>query len=390
MLDDARLRFRLLTIVLAALSGCIGNCDPPPKPVSPEAGGGDAMVAVRDARDAATDARNDAFAETTADAAVLADKGKTLYGRYCDFCHGADGHGYAADEAPALANDDLLAIASDEYLRDAILKGRPGTTMSSWGHGRGGPLGADDAMAIVVFLRGWQKRLAEKLEKRTVEGDAARGEKLYGAQCAKCHGAKGTGGKYNALANAELLAAASDEFLAYTIEHGRSGTPMSSFSTLKKQDVDDVVTLLRTWQKAPNAQLDLPPKAGELKSVVIHPKGPEPTTFKEGADFIPVDVVKKEVDRGAALVIVDARAPGDYAMMHVAGAISVPFYTVNDYAAQIPKDRWILTYCACPHAASVKARDALRALGYKKVAVLDEGINVWRDRGYPVRCGSKP
>jgi len=76
--------------------------------------------------------------------------------------------------------------------------------------------------------------------------------------------------------------------------------------------------------------------------------------------------------------------------MHVAGAISVPFYTVNDYAAQIPKDRWILTYCACPHAASVKARDALRALGYKNVAVLDEGINVWRDKGYPVRGGSKP
>lgn len=388
MLDGATLRLRLATILLAALSGCIGNCDPPPKPASPEGGRGDAMAAVHDA---AVDARKDAFAETTADAAVLVDKGKTLYGRYCDFCHGADGHGYAADEAPALANDDLLTIATDDYLRDAIMKGRPGTTMSSWGIGRGGPVGADDASAIVVFLRAWQKRPAEKLEKRTVEGDAARGEKLYGAQCAKCHGAMGTGGKYNALANAELLAAASDEFLAYTIEHGRTGTPMPAFAQqLKKQDVDDLLTLLRSWQKAPGAPLDLPPKPGELKKVVINPKGPEPTTFKEGADFIPVDLVKKEVDRGAALIIVDARAPGDYAMMHVAGAVSVPFYTVNDYAAQIPKDHWILTYCACPHAASVKARDALRALGYKKVAVLDEGINVWRDRGYPVRGGAKP
>lgn len=388
------MRLRLLTIVLAGLSGCIGNCDPPPKPASPEAGSADASIArVHDASALAT---KDAFAETTMDAAVLADKGKTLYGRYCDFCHGKEGHGYAADEAPALASDDLLAIASDDYLRDAILKGRPGTTMSSWGHGRGGPLGADDAMAIVVFLRGWQKRPAEKLEKRSAAegdaaiGDAARGEKLYTAQCAKCHGAKGTGGKYNALANPELLAAASDEFLAYTIEHGRSGTPMSAFSQLKKQDVDDLLALLRSWQKAPDQKLDLPPKPGELKNVVINPKGREPTTFKDGADFIPVDVVKKEVDGGAALVILDARAAGDYALMHVAGAVSVPFYTVNEYAAQIPKDRWVLTYCACPHAASVKARDALRALGYKKVAVLDEGINVWRDRGYPVRGGSKP
>lgn len=379
------MRFRLATFLLALLSGCIGTCDPPPKAASTEGGALDGA-----ARGASAGARRDAFAETTADAAVLADKGKMLYGRYCDFCHGAEGHGYAADEAPALANDDLLAIASDDYLRDAIVKGRPGTTMSSWGIGRGGPLGADDAQAIVVFLRGWQKRPAEKLEKRTISGDAARGEKLYAAQCAKCHGAKGTGGKYNALANAELLAAASDEFLAYTIEHGRSGTPMPAFAQLKKEEVDDLLALLRTWQKTPDTKLDLPPKPGELKSVVINPKGKEPTTFKEGADFIKVDDVKKEVDGGAAMIIVDARAPGDYALMHVAGAISVPFYTVNDYAAQIPKDRWILTYCACPHAASVKARDALRALGYKKVAVLDEGINVWRDRGYPVRGGSKP
>lgn len=379
------MRFRFATIFLAGLAGCIGTCEPTPKPpLVAEGGAGDAAIV-----DAATDARKDAFAETTVDAAAFADRGKMLYGRYCDFCHGAEGHGYAADEAPALANDDLLAIASDDYLRDAIMKGRPGTTMSAWGFGRGGPIGADDALAIVAFIRGWQKRPSEKLEKRTVEGDAARGEKLFTAQCAKCHGAKGTGGKYNALANPELLAAASDELLAYTIEHGRSGTPMPAFPQLKKQEVDDLLALLRSWQRAPDWKLELPPKPGELKNVVLNPKGPQPD-FKEGADFVPVDTVKKELDRGASMIILDARAPGDYALMHVAGAISVPFYTVNDYAAQIPKDRWILTYCACPHAASVKARDALRALGYKRVAVLDEGINVWRDRGYPVRGSAKP
>jgi len=376
------LRFRFVTIFLA---GCIGTCEPTPKqPASNEAG-------AEAGADAALDARRDAFAETTVDAAALGDRGKLLYARYCDFCHGKDGKGYAADEAPALASDDLLTIASDEYLRDAIIKGRPTTTMSAWGLARGGPLGADDAAAIVVFLRSWQKGPAQKLEKRSIEGgDATRGATIYAAQCAKCHGAKGTGGKYNALANPELLAAASDELLAFAIEHGRTGTPMSAFPTLGKQGVDDLLALLRSWQKAPSTTPDFPPKPGELKSVVINPKGSQPATFKDDADFIPVDVVKKELDRGASLVILDARAAGDYALMHVAGAISVPFYTVNDYAAQIPKDRWILTYCACPHAASVKARDALRALGYKKVAVLDEGINVWRDRGYPVRGGAKP
>lgn len=381
------MRFRF-AVLLLALSGCIGTCEPPQKPVAPSDAGA-AEGSASSVRDAGRDA---ALAETTMDAAALADRGKTLYARYCDFCHGKEGKGYAADEAPALASDDLLTIATDDYLRDAIMKGRPGTTMSAWGLGRGGPLGGDDAAAIVVYLRGWQKGPLQKLEKRddASTGDATRGATLYSAQCAKCHGAKGTGGKYNALANAELLAAASDEFLAYTIEHGRSGTPMSAFPQLTKQNVDDILALLRSWQKSPDQKLDLPPKPGELKNVVMNPKGPDPASFKSDADFIPVDTVKKELDRGASMIIVDARAPGDYALMHVAGAISVPFYTVNEYAAQIPKDKWILTYCACPHAASVKARDALRALGYRRVAVLDEGINVWRDRGYPVRGSTKP
>jgi cytochrome c oxidase cbb3-type subunit 3/ubiquinol-cytochrome c reductase cytochrome c subunit len=262
--------------------------------------------------------------------------------------------------------------------------------MSAWGLGRGGPVGADDALAIVKFLRTWQTRPSEKLAERTIEGDATKGALTWAATCAKCHGAKGAGGKHNALANPELLKAASDAFLATTIERGRAGTPMPAFGDkLTKQNVDDILALLRSWQKTPDQTIELPPKPGALKNVVIHPKGPQPA-FDEGADFVKVDIVKRELDRGATMIILDARAPGDYALMHVAGAVSVPFYTANDDAKEIPKDRWILTYCACPHAASVKLRDALRAAGYPRVSVLDEGINVWRDRGYPVRGGAKP
>ena len=38
----------------------------------------------------------------------------------------------------------------------------------------------------------------------------------------------------------------------------------------------------------------------------------------------------------------------------------------------------------------VPVREAFRKLGYKKVAVLDEGILAWRDRGYPTHAGAKP
>jgi cytochrome c oxidase cbb3-type subunit III len=320
----------------------------------------------------------------------MAERGKKLYGKYCNFCHGEAGKGYAADEAPALANDDLLAIATDDYLRDAIVKGRPGTTMSAWSIARGGPLGYEDASAIVAYLRTWQKRPSELPAERAAKGTAERGAATFAAHCASCHGAKGRGGKYGSLANPELLAAASDAFLATTIEHGRAGTPMNGFSgKLAPAAVDDVVALLRSWQKPPDELAELPPKADKLVNVVLNPSGPQPA-FEAKVDFIPADVVKREYDRHATMIIIDARPPSDYARMHIAGAISVPFYGVEEYAKKIPKDRYVLTYCACPHAESVKVREALRGLGYTRAAVIDEGILPWRDRGYPVRGGPKP
>lgn len=337
-------------------------------------------------------AGRDAAPPPPPDPAVAIARGKLLYGRYCNFCHGENGVGYAADQAPRLANDDLLALASDEYLKDAIVKGRPGTTMSPWSMARGGPLSFDDASSLVAYMRTWQKGPAESTESRTVDpsSSAERGAPIFAAQCAKCHGKQGREGKYGALANPELLASASGGFLATTIERGRDGTPMPSFAgKLTREQIDDVVALLKSWKRPPDETPPLPPRPGELANVISNPQGPQPA-FEAKTDFIKVDDVKKQLDRKATMVIVDARPPSDYARMHVAGAINVPFYEVEAYAKQLPKDRYIVSYCGCPHAESGKVRDALRTLGFPRTAVMDEGLYAWRDRGYPVRGGAKP
>jgi len=382
-----------MVAMLAGLSGC-ASCSGSSTggAGSSDAGAASVVDAAASASVAARHAAADAAAKADAapDPVAVVARGKMLYGRYCYFCHGTEGLGYTADEAPALASDDLLALASDDFLRDAIVKGRPGTTMSSWSVARGGPLAYTDASAIVAYLRTWQKRPSESPDTRSVKGTAERGAATYATHCATCHGAKGSGAKYNALANPELLASATDGFLATTIERGRAGTPMVAFKEkLSTEAIDDVVALLRSWQKPPDELPELPPKPGALSSVILNPKGPQPV-FEPKADFIPADTVKRELDRKATMIIVDARPPSDYARMHIAGAISVPFYLVGEFAKQIPKDRYILTYCGCPHAESVKVRDALRGLGYTRVAVIDEGMLVWRDRGYAMRGGAKP
>lgn len=315
-------------------------------------------------------------------------RGAATYTRYCALCHGDRGQGYVADNANALAHPEFLRSATDELLRRAIARGRPGTTMSGWGTSAGGPLGDGEVDDLVAFLRYWQQEDSLDIHHLKITGEVSRAEPVYFDYCEECHGKRGSGGTHLSIANPEFLASASDGFLKRAIQKGRHGTPMPGFiRDLTPQQVDDLVVLIRSWQRPPvDASLERPDATAPA---VLNPGGPE-AVFTEGPRFAPVDAVKRELDRGARLVILDARPPSDYVFEHIAGAISVPFYEVDAHAARIPKDAFVVTYCGCPHAESGAALDALARKGYTRLRVLDEGYYVWKGRGYPTAKGVRP
>ena len=313
-------------------------------------------------------------------------RGGQFYAQMCAVCHGPAGEGYAADQAPRLAQPEFLASVSDDYLREAITNGRRDTTMSAWVRMRGGPLKPTDIDAVVAYIRSWQERPAVRLDERPLKGDAHAGVEVFDAQCAKCHGPRGVGGPQVGIGGAELLASASNGFLREAIRKGRPGTPMPAFeSTLGPQGVENVVAALRSFQppipqaRGPNGQAPLP-----LGPVPLNPKGPEPQGFKQYSEMTPADVIHAELQRGARFAILDARAPSDFQREHITGAVSVPFYDPSPYFAALPKDTWLVCYCACPHAESGQLAQQLQAHGFTKVAVLDEGLGVWKGRRYPV------
>ncbi len=100
--------------------------------------------------------------------------------------------------------------------------------------------------------------------------------------------------------------------------------------------------------------------------------------------FVPVDEVKKAFDQNADMVIVDARPPSDYNMGHIKGAVNAPYFEVDKHLSKLPKDKWIITYCACPHAEAEQAARELLKNGYTKVKAIDEGYFAWVDKGWPV------
>jgi len=308
--------------------------------------------------------------------------GAALFAHYCALCHGKDATGYAADNAPSLVSHTFLESATDEFIADGIRNGRPGTAMGAYGKSRQGPLEEADVSALIGFLRS-RSPAPHALPKSAVRGDAVRGATLFVEQCAPCHGSETERKTALSLFNQELLATASPEFLRFAVVNGRPPTPMPAFGKqLTQRDIEDVLAFVLSKKQtlAPPVQQEVP----QNLPVVINPKGKTPTFTLREERFVAADDVKKALAAHRRMVIIDARSPADWLDFHIPGSISGPYYVTAELE-RIPNDgTWVIAYCACPHHASGAVVDALRAKGYKHTAVLDEGILVWKSRGYPL------
>ena len=59
---------------------------------------------------------------------------------------------------------------------------------------------------------------------------------------------------------------------------------------------------------------------------------------------VSVDEVKRRLDLGEPVIIVDVRSPEAYAVTHIAGALSVPLRAILDRTHGVPRDREIFFY----------------------------------------------
>lgn len=88
------------------------------------------------------------------------------------------------------------------------------------------------------------------------------GAKLYGRNCAACHGESGTGGIGVPLALPSFQASISDDYLRQTIRLGRPGRVMPAFAQLTKDEVEAIVRHVRSWNKGPAVTYSTRPVKG--------------------------------------------------------------------------------------------------------------------------------
>ena len=111
-----------------------------------------------------------------------------------------------------------------------------------------------------------------------------------------------------------------------------------------------------------------------------------------GIEMITAEELKAKIADNQPVMIIDVRSPEGYASSTttIKGAIHFKARKIKSrlkYAPlkDVPKDREIVTYCACPKdESSISAAQVLQASGFKRVRVLQGGWNEWLRAKGPV------
>lgn len=346
------------------------------------------------------------FVNEPADQAIMAQKYKIgskldsaaannaadMYQKYCALCHGENREGYAADFAPSLKSKSLLATSkSSNFMRYTIQYGRAETAMAGYLDRQGGPMEYIEIELLLQWLydtAGVEEGI--ELSREPVLGDVDLGSTVYAKNCSVCHGASGEGVTAPALGKSMLLATATDEFLKYAIKEGRDGTPMISYKEiLTEEEINGVTAFLRSrasgWDIPQGDTISVPTP----ENYVLNPNNKAPKFELRKDLYVSATQVYQAMQDSARIILLDARSEVAWRQTHIPGSVPVPYYEEPEaFVDDIPNDStWIVAYCACPHAASGRVISTLRRYGFKNTAILDEGILVWAELGYPVKNG---
>jgi glyoxylase-like metal-dependent hydrolase (beta-lactamase superfamily II)/rhodanese-related sulfurtransferase len=86
---------------------------------------------------------------------------------------------------------------------------------------------------------------------------------------------------------------------------------------------------------------------------------------------------------GERPVVVDVRAPAEFAHGHITGAVSLPLSHLRERLSELPRDRPLLVHCAGGYRSSIAA-SILQAEGFERVTDLAGGLGAWEAAGLPV------
>ncbi len=98
-----------------------------------------------------------------------------------------------------------------------------------------------------------------------------------------------------------------------------------------------------------------------------------------------VQTVKRQLDAGEKIVVVDVREESEWTRGHIPGAVYIGKGVIErDIEQKVPdKNATLVLYCGGGFRSALAA-DSLQKMGYKNAISMDGGWRGWTESGYPV------
>ncbi len=109
--------------------------------------------------------------------------------------------------------------------------------------------------------------------------------------------------------------------------------------------------------------------------------GPTPAATSIGSE-IAAEQLKKRVDAGEDLFVLDVRNPNEFQICRIPGTVLLPLPELPTRFAEVPKDREVIVHCKSGMR-SAKAIEFLKSQGYTKLVNLTGGIAAWAEKVDP-------
>src|SRR6185436_16944632 len=130
-------------------------------------------------------------------------------------------------------------------------------------------------------------------------------------------------------------------------------------------------------------RVDEPPAAALPRSPAAgHP------SLRAGSLIMPREIAAAELaklfDTGSTLALIDVREHGEYNLAHIPGASSVPRRQLEARVGRLVPFRGVqVVVCDDTGRRAALAARTLERMGYRRVAVLEGGVNRWASQNFP-------
>ncbi len=102
--------------------------------------------------------------------------------------------------------------------------------------------------------------------------------------------------------------------------------------------------------------------------------------------LITAEELKKLIDEGSDLTIVDTQDERIFPLKHIKGSINFPWAAVIKEPINLPRNKLLIIYCGCAgeEASKEVARQLMANWGFKRIKVLEGGFIRWLKLHYPI------